>query len=124
MPIKMKPTSVIVTRLGLQEGGPVHKFLTNTCYLHMDKYVPFDSGDLASTVSITTDGTAIIYHMPYAKYQYYGERRDGSHKINEANRNRSKHPDATSFWDKKMWNAEKADVISEVQDYIKTHGGK
>lgn len=124
MPVRMKPLSTIKVQLGIQEGGPVQKFLANTCYLHMDKYVPFDSGDLASIVSISTDGKYIIYHVPYASYQWRGEREDGSHKINEENRNRNMHPLATSHWDKKMITAEGDDIIKEVADYIKKHGGK
>jgi hypothetical protein len=61
--------------------------------------------------------------VPYAKYQYYGERKDGSHKINEANRNRSMHPEATSFWVEKMKTAEMDDIEKEVQDEIKRRGG-
>jgi hypothetical protein len=124
MSVQFKPLSTIKVDLGIQEGGPVHKFFTNTCYLHMDKYVPFDSGDLASTVSISNDGKYIIYNMPYASYQWRGEREDGSHKINEENRNRSMHPLATSHWDKKMITAEGDDVIKEVADYMRKHGGK
>lgn len=124
MPLKLKPMSVIKADLGIEKGGPVQKFFANTCYAHMDKYVPMDSGDLASIVSITTDGRYIIYHVPYSVYQYRGERADGTHQIDESNRNRSKHPQATSYWDKKMMSAEKHIVLQEVADYMKTHGGK
>lgn len=30
----------------------------------------------------------------------------------------------TSYWDKKMWSAEKNDVIKEVQDYVRKHGNR
>lgn len=124
MALKLKPTSQILLDIGLQEGGPAQKFFANTCYNHMDKYVPFDSGDLASISSITADGKYIIYHVPYAQYQWRGERADGTHKINEENRNRSMHPLATSHWDKKMISAEGDQVVKEVAEYIRTHGGK
>ncbi|MBR5227516.1 MAG: hypothetical protein IKV94_02650 [Clostridia bacterium] len=124
MSVSFKPNTVIMTDLGLQEGGPIHKFFTNTCYLHMDEYVPFDSGDLASIVSISTDGKYITYEVPYASYQYYGVREDGTHQINEDNRNRSMHPKATSFWVEKMVTAEKNDIIKEVQDELKRRGGQ
>lgn len=124
MPVHLKPTTQIKIDLGLQEGGPVQKFLANTCYNHMDKYVPFDSGDLASIASISVDGQYIIYHVPYASYQYKGVREDGTHQINEENRNRSKHSQATSYWDKKMLTAEGDEIVKEVADYMKKHGGK
>ena len=121
--VEMKPPKVIKSRIGIETGGPIHKFFTNTVYLHADKYVPFDSGDLASIVTMTTDGQYIIYEVPYAKYQYYGVRKDGTHQINEANRNRSRHPDATSYWIEKMKTAEMDEIANEVQDEIKKRGG-
>ena len=129
MPLIMKPNSVIEARLGIQNGGRTHAFFTSTCAKAMDKFVPFDSGDLATTVieggepttNVTTD--TITYTQKYARYQYYGVRKDGSHQINEANRNRSMHPLATSYWDKKMWSANGTDVIKQTQDYL-NRGGK
>ena len=115
MPIRMKPTSVIKTRLGIQSGGPIHKFFTNTCYLHMDKYVPMDTGDLRSIVSITKN--SITYQMPYAKAQYYG-------MVHGTEVKNYTTPGTGPYWDKKMVSAEIDDVIKEVQDYIETHGGK
>ena len=124
MGLELRPISKIEADLGVQNGGPVQKFFANACYLHMDKYVPMDSGDLAHIASISNDGKYIIYHVPYSIYQYRGVREDGTHQINEANRNRSKHPQATSYWDKKMMSAEQSEILEEVADYIKTHGGK
>lgn len=116
MKIRMKPTSVIKARLGINPGGRVRKFLTNTCYQHMDKYVPMDEGNLRTNVSIET--SRIIYESPYASYQYYGQRADGSHKV----RNYTT-PGTGPYWDKRMVSAEMNDVIMEVQDYI-NRGGK
>ena len=118
MPVSIKPTSVIKAKLGLEPNGRVQKFFTETCAKHMDKYVPFDEGILADYYLLPN---AVVYNQLYARYQYKGIREDGTHKINEANRNRSFHPLATSYWDKKMVSAEIQDVVKEVQDYI---GGK
>ena len=95
MPVKLKPTSVIKTRLGIEPGGRVQKFFTNTCYKHMDKYVPKDEGNLRTVVDIQDD--SVTYESPYAKYQYYGVREDGSHVI-------KKHttPGTGTYWDKRM----------------------
>lgn len=119
MYIRIKPPNKIKKRLGLDPGGRVQTFFTSTCAKHMDKYVPFDEGNLADYY--IEDNDKIIYHQPYATYQYRGIREDGTHKINPANRDRSKHPLATSYWDKKMKSAEMTDIVKEVQDYI---GGK
>jgi hypothetical protein len=123
--IKMKPKAIILKGLNLEQGGKVHAFFTATCARHMDKYVPYDEGTLATTVidesgnpTENVTATTITYTQPYATYQYEGQRQDGTHKINEANRNRSMHPEATSHWDRVMMSIERKKVIKEVQDYF------
>lgn len=118
--VKMKPIGVIKARLGIEPNGRVQKFFTSTCAKHMDKYVPFDGGNLAD---YHLESDAVVYEQLYAEYQYYGMRKDGTHVINPENRDRTKHPLASSYWDKKMVSAEMQDVVKEVQDYI-NRGGK
>lgn len=114
MKVKMNPTSQIIARLGLETNGKVHKFFTNACYKHMDKYVPMDTGNLRTNVDIQSN--SITYESPYARYQYYGIREDGSHKVKNYTT-----PGTGPYWDKRMVSAEMQDVIKEVQDYV---GGK
>lgn len=114
MPVKMQPTSVIKARLGIEPNGRVQKFFTNTCYKHMDKYVPKDEGNLRTIVDIESD--SITYESPYARYQYYGMRDDGTHVVQNYTT-----PGTGPYWDKRMVSAEMQDVVKEVQDYI---GGK
>ena len=119
MSVKIKPTSVIIKRLGLDPNGRVQKDFTSVCAKHMDKYVPFSEGNLADYF---IEGQYIVYHQPYAEYQYYGQRKDGSHKINPDNRDRSEHRSATSYWDKKMVTAEMRDIEKEMQELINRGG--
>ena len=114
MPVKMQPTSVIKARLGIDPNGRVQSFFTNTCYKHMDKYVPQDNGDLRTIVDIQPD--SITYESNYARYQYYGVREDGTHQVKNYTT-----PGTGPYWDKRMVSAEMQDVVKEVQDYI---GGK
>lgn len=114
MPVKLKPTSQIKARLGIEPNGRVQKFFTNTCYKHMDKYVPKREGNLRTIVDIDAD--RITYESPYARYQYRGMREDGSRPV----RNYTT-PGTGPYWDKRMVSAEMQDVVKEVQDYI---GGK
>lgn len=114
MPVKLKPTSEIKAHLGIEPNGRVQKFFTNTCYKHMDKYVPQDNGDLRTIVDIQPDN--ITYESPYAEYQYYGMRKDGTHVVKNYTT-----PGTGTYWDKRMVSAEMQDVVKEVQDYI---GGK
>lgn len=66
----LKPISTIKMRLGIEPNGEVQKFFTNTCYKHMDKYVPKDNGSLRRVVKIEPD--SITYQSSYAHAQYIG----------------------------------------------------
>ena len=112
MPVSIKPVSQIKARLGIEPNGRVQKFFTNTCYKHMDKYVPKDEGNLRTNVSITAD--SITYESPYAKYQYRGMREDGSRVVKNYTT-----PGTGPYWDKRMVSAEIDDVVKEVQDYAR-----
>lgn len=114
MPVKIEPISKIKARLGIEPNGRVQKFFTNTCYKHMDKYVPMDEGNLRINVNIQSD--SITYESPYARYQYYGVREDGTHKVSNYTT-----PGTGPYWDKKMVSAEIKNVVKEVQKYV---GGK
>ena len=116
MPVKLKPTSQIKARLGINPNGRVQKFFTNTCYKHMDKYVPKDEGNLRTIVDV--ESNSITYESPYARYQYYGMRDDGTHVVKNYTT-----PGTGTYWDKRMVSAEMQDVVKEVQDYV-NRGGK
>ena len=115
MPVKMQPTSVIKARLGLEPNGKVQKFFTNTCYKHMDKYVPKDEGNLRINVSVQAD--SITYESPNAHYQYKGISKSGK-PLNYQT------PGTGDYWDKRMVSAEMQDVVKEVQNYFDKNGGK
>ena len=112
MAVKIQPISNIKANIGIEPNGKVQKFFTNTCYKHMDKYVPMRNGDLRTIVTLTTD--SITYEVPYAEYQYKGEREDGSHKVNNYTT-----PGTGPYWDKRMVSAEMSDIIKEVQEYVR-----
>jgi hypothetical protein len=114
MPVKMKPTSTIKARLGLEPNGRVQKFFSNTCYKHMDKYVPKDEGNLRTNVDVRAD--SITYESPYARYQYYGVSKNGK-SFNYTT------PGTGPYWNKRMVSAEIDSVVKEVQDYV-NRGGK
>ena len=127
--IKMKPPHEIIERLGIQNGGPAQQWFTDTCALHMDKYVPWRNGTLAKTVVVDNEVNrdnvgvdTITYKQEYASYVYYGMRQDKSHVILWYTTD--VHRLAGPYWDKLMWSAEKDDVIEEVQNYIDKRGWK
>ena len=118
MPLKMRPVSEIVLNLGLNSNGKVQKYFANRCKERMNaRYVPEDTGTLINTSYVDTECN-IHYSQPYAFYQYYGMRQDGSHVVNPENYTKA---GTGTYWDKRMWSAEKQQVIADVQNYI---GGK
>lgn len=144
MQVKLEPISQIKARLGIQPNGRVQKFFTNTCYKHMDKYVPY-SGDtgryhLRENVDIQAD--SITYEMPYAHYQYEGKKyvmdngksayyspdygfwSKKGEKKHDSGEKLIYHTAGTGHhWDERMKSVEMEDVIKAVQDYI-NRGGK
>ena len=109
MPVKMQPTSTIIKHLGLEPNGAVHKYFTKRCADAMDKFVPYDKGNLAK---YRISGNLIIYQQPYAKYQYYGLSKNGKPLVYNTNM----HNLATSYWDKAMISANMSDIAKEIQE--------
>ena len=107
--MRMKPISSIKADLGIQPNGKVQRFFTDTCYRHMDKYVPKDVGNLRDNVTKTAN--SITYESPYAHAQYVGVVH-GSPVRNYTT------PGTGSYWDKRMVSAEMQDVVREVQEYV------
>lgn len=111
MAVRINSLDTIKRRLNINENGKVQAFLTNTCYKHMDKYVPKDKGNLREIVAIRT--SSITYESPYASYQYYGQRQDGSHKVKVWTT-----AGTGPRWDNRMISAEINQVVNEVQRYM------
>jgi hypothetical protein len=106
--MKMKPISTIKANLGIDVGGKVQRFFTDTCYRYMDKYVPKDTGALRTIVNKGAD--YITYESLYAHAQYIGFTKGVVRNYTT--------PGTGSYWDKRMWSAEKEKVIEEVQRYV------
>ena len=137
--MRMKPISVIKADLGINPGGRVQKFFTDTCKNHMDKYAPRDTGMLSDNVHI--EANQITYESPYARYQYYGKKmvmQNGKsayyspdygfwskrgEKKTLTNEDLNYHAPGTGpYWDKRMVSSEMQDVVKEVQDYVRKRG--
>ena len=112
--VKMQPTSKIIARLGLEPNGRVQSFFTSECAKAMDKFIPKDEGNLRLIKDIQSD--KIIYESPYARYQYYGVREDGTHKVQNYTT-----PGTGPYWDKRMVSAEMPDIVKRIQEKF---GGK
>lgn len=111
MPVIIKPVSQIKVKLGIDPNGRVQKEFTKRCREYMDEFVPMDEGTLRTVVDIQP--TWITYEMPYARYQYYGQREDGTHKVVKYTT-----PGTGSYWDRRMVSARINDLVKEMQDYM------
>lgn len=118
MPVKLKPPSEIKVQLGIEPNGRVQKFIQNTCYKHMDKYIPMSnlesSGDLRTIVDLSNP-KQIVYESPYAHAQYIGI-------VNGSEVKNYTTPGTGPYWDERMKSAEMQDVVKEVQDYANRGG--
>ena len=133
----LKPISEIKANLGIEPNGRIQKFFTATCAKHMDKYVPYDEGNLARYKIISSD--KILYDQPYAHYMYKGDvmgpnvpikegativgwfspKKPKHYTVKKLKYNTSKgHDYAGPQWDKRMWSAEGQEVIKEVQNEV------
>ena len=80
----------IINKFNMQDGGSAQLFLSNECFRRMEKYVPWDTGNLATTVTVRPG--SVTYEQPYAHRQYTTNKGKGL---------RGK------YWDQKMLSAEK-----------------
>ena len=123
MSIRINSLDKIKRRLNIQDNGPAHAYFTELCYKKMDEFVPMSGNksetSLRTTVVLTTD--SITYASSYASYQYFGQRKDGSHKVNPKNYTT---PGTGKHWDKKMKTAYMKDIVKEVKNFVKLHGGE
>lgn len=96
----------IIDKFGMQKGGSAELFLANSCFRRMQKYVPFDTGALSTTVTVRAG--SVTYEQPYAHRQYVTNKGKGI---------RGK------YWDKKMIANERDALTREVERYVKNLKG-
>ena len=94
----------IVNKFNMQDGGSAQLFLSNECFRRMEKYVPWDTGNLATTVTVRPG--SVTYEQEYAHRQYTKNKGKGL---------RGK------YWDKKMISAEKQLLVRDVQKYVEAN---
>ena len=125
--LEMKPIATILARLGIDKNGRVQRFLTETVNLRITRYMPFRTGVLATKLKFVSSPTEITVNGPYARYQYYGKVMVGKppKQVTDTDLvyDKTKHPSAGPFWDRRLMAAEKDVIVREVQAYVK-RGGK
>lgn len=140
MKIEMNPYSLILANHGLNKNGDVQRFVTNTVNRRITRYMPYRSSALSTKLKHIKSLTEIEVLGPYARYQYYGEvmvdpvtraagfiDKDGQWKSRKnvpkvrsgrpISYDKTKHPLAGPFWDRRMWAAEGDVITRELQKY-------
>ena len=92
----------IANQYGFGDKGKANLFLANNAFRRMEKYVPRDTGALATTVII--ESGSVTYIQPYAHRQYTQNKGKGL---------RGKK------WDKKMIANERQVLSQEFENYVK-----
>lgn len=131
----MNANSTIKARLGIQSGGKVHAFFTETCYRYMSPFVPGgEKSHLNQVVDLEVD--SITYQSPSAHYLWFGKvmgpnipiKDEDGNLIFRSPKGKPKHytgkdieyhtPGTGAHWDKKMWSSKGKEVVKEVQIYL------
>lgn len=124
--LEIKSTDILLRDRGLQDMGPVQKFIDQECIRLMAPYTPFRAGMLERSATLGTKiGSGEINQIaPYARYQYYGKlmvsaitgsawARMGEKKVltdKDLEYDKSAHPLAGKMWFERM----KADHKEEI----------
>lgn len=115
----LKPTSVIISSLGLEPNSKAQLYFTNLCKNHMDRFVPMRDKNLRRTAYIVNTNE-IHYPQQYAYYQYKGVRDDGTHRVYNYTTPGTGIPGQGSYWDKRMWSADKEKIEKSLANYIRS----
>lgn len=131
--LHLKSTTQIIKEHGLDEDGYTTKFLRDTVDRFCDPYIPMGSGMLKNTKTYPNNHT-IKYTSPHAHYMYKGILMVSPTGSSYAKKGERKHytgkslkyqgaPKRGAEWEKRMMNDRRADVVRDLQKFIK-NGGK
>ena len=69
--LDLQPMQEIIQRL--QPNGAAQYFFSSELMRISDDYVPMNTGVLKNSAYVESDGSAIVYNTPYARYLWYGK---------------------------------------------------
>ena len=123
----IKATDILKKERGLQNMGPVQKFIDSECIRLMAPYTPYRNGMLEESATLGTKiGSGEINQIsPYARFQYYGKvmvspitgspwAAKGEKKIltdRDLQYGTSKHPLAGKMWFDRMVVDHKGEIL-------------
>lgn len=145
--LDMKPINTILTRLGINKTGDVQLKVTNIINHRITQYMPYRTGVLATKSKYIKSATEIEVVGKAATYLYYGKvmvnAKTGKGPMNipgvglrykkgtilkatdrDLQYDKTKNPQAGPYWDRRMMDAEGAQIVKELQTYIDRKAGK
>ena len=147
--VEMKPINTILTRLGVDKNGDVQKQATRIINRRITRYMPYRTGALSTKLKYIKSPTEIEVLARYARYQYYGKVMVNSKTgkgpalipgvgyrykkgtiLEATDKNLDQKPRspgndrAGPFWDRRLMANEGDAILAEIQEYIRTRGGK
>lgn len=126
-------------KLGLGKNNEALRFFANELMRMSDPYVPFRSGVLKNTAQVSSEGDAIIYNQPYARYMWYGKlmvdpvygvggfyneqygfwsRKNVQKVLTNRDLNYSESPRRGAKWVERCWIENKEQLIASTQAFI------
>ena len=144
---EMAPVQEMLKKLGLNKDGAAQMELTRSVASRIGRYMPRRTGDLTDHKIHIVSPRSIWIDGPYARYLYFGKvminaktgkgprkipgiglRWPEYAKLKETSRplqyDKSKHPQAGPYWDRRLVAAERDAIVADVQDYIARRRGK
>lgn len=118
--VKFANPDKILSNLGLNPGGDVHKFFMIRARERMKPYMPYrEFGSFEDTIDQNTDfeNARFIIDLEYARKLYNGIAPSG----NPINYTKRPHPKAGPYFDRMMMAAEGEALVREVQAYQRSH---
>lgn len=97
----------ILKKKGLNNKGTAQVQFTKLMAKEMNNYVPYSKGRLKESIKLTED--KVIYYQPYARRQYYTNKRGGE-------RNRSGR--RGKKWDIRTWAERKLSILKQLAKII------
>ena len=118
--INLDAVATILAKRGLEPGGKAQRFMSSEIQRLSDPYAPFDNGILKSNVSMSLDGTQIIYNSPYAQRMWYGKVMVGNPlEATDKDIKFQGSPMRGKEWVTRAMIDRKQDVIDAVEKFVK-----
>lgn len=112
--VNMPDAQALMKKLGVDRAGRVQQFATNEVMARIRKYMPWDTGYTANTLTYQTQPAEFVTAAPYARWLYNGVTASGR-PINYTKR---VNPLAGAHWDRTLIAAEGEAIRKAIQGYV------